>query len=77
MLIAVEALYLCNLTSASDLFFPNHRLSNILVPMIKKNRLFTPGPTPLLPPRRRRWLPMARTIAPPSSALCSRAFSPM
>jgi aspartate aminotransferase-like enzyme len=26
-----------------------HRLSNILVSMLKKNRLFTPGPTPLLP----------------------------
>ena len=36
---------LCPLTFSP----PNHRLSNILVPMIKKNRLFTPGPTPLLP----------------------------
>src|ERR1700687_2596253 len=36
---------LCPLTFSP----PNHRLSNILVPMLKKNRLFTPGPTPLLP----------------------------
>ena len=45
--------------------------------MLKKNRLFTPGPTPLFPPLRRRWLPTARTTAPPSFALYSRAFLPI
>jgi aspartate aminotransferase-like enzyme len=37
---AIEPLTFC---------FPRHGLSNILVLMLKKNRLFTPGPTPLLP----------------------------
>jgi aspartate aminotransferase-like enzyme len=43
-------LNLCNLTSALCNHFPNPVASLILVySMLKKNRLFTPGPTPLLP----------------------------
>ena len=43
-------LNLCNLTSDLYNCFPNFSPSHILiVPMLKKNRLFTPGPTPLLP----------------------------
>src|ERR1019366_10530867 len=42
--------HLCNLTSDLCNRFPNLWPSHILViPMLKKNRLFTPGPTPLLP----------------------------
>src|SRR5208282_1625749 len=42
---------LCPLTFSFPLTFPSRTTGfrNILVPMIKKNRLFTPGPTPLLP----------------------------
>ncbi len=38
------------LTFLRSLTFRILKLSNILIPMLKKNRLFTPGPTPLLPP---------------------------